>query len=710
MAGLCEGGNEPPGSLKAIYSAVGVNAGSSSTSIQRTLTFPQEEQDSKAEEAVTENIVDFTPAHSLSNVEDAASPTVDKTETVDQSPGPANEEGTWDATGLPRSLPLLQTESMTTLSSFPVQSTRQSARNTYDPLPSAGDAKELLSSTIEDTRVLFHIDGLADINSTFDQHVRITSTTTSGINETISLGPVELSSVLHQSSSTSVIQTDEDKASHVNKSDIETNDSNKDQSVTFMSSSIDTPPKHGIQQGNEFGFPSPIPREPDAYSVYHGPLESSNPYAHWDSDSEEQEHEMELQRIQELSQEELEQDEAMRTSSDELTDDDLEISSPSTSTSTSGRSYLLLLAGNSTIVRLRQKDFAKYLKLNLAARLSLEYDDVRVNRVVLAPPQLLVNVSVVTPSEATDPENALEEEASFDDAVLKEEEPLHLLAETNATLLELSGEEYHVVRLLSLRSHPPDKKLDVDDDLPSTSTIISDRHNDVELVIYTAVGGACALVILATLFITFGRYLRIADIQWPWRRPKSMYSSWTLPSTHLRHRRMGDEYPATTATPPTVIYSGSFAARAAAASSSANSWVDEYQAQSSVILTDDAASAGGGAMLGIGAMKLSTANPLYTDLEMGGAAGNVIMGHNAALYAETPSVQRHQSPSKLHIFSCRPGSIVIPAAVPAPQHHVRRNIPDSVQPQTKAAADTRPLDVRVKEDLRLGHDNPNYQM
>jgi hypothetical protein len=149
-----------------------------------------------------------------------------------------------------------------------------------------------------------------------------------------------------------------------------------------------------------------------------------------------------------------------------------------------------------------------------------------------------------------------------------------------------------------------------------------------------------------------------------------------------------DEYPSVTAAPPTVIYSGSFAARAA------NSWVDEYQAQSSVVLADDTIGTG---MMGVGAMKFPARNPLYTDLEMNGTAGNVIMGHNT----ETLSIQRHQSPSKLHMFSCRPSSIVIPATMSTPHHQVRRSL--------HVTKETHPLDVRIREDYRLGHDNPNFQ-
>lgn len=640
-----------------------------------------------------------TPSPSVIN----ASPTIDKTETVDQSPCPANDGVLRDVTGSPSERSSSKTPEIVTISSSlsPIQN---EVFIQEDVFPSTADSNQSSSSYIEVSGILISIDSVPTLEPLDDSNAKSSSLQTNKIDETISLGPIEISSILHEIISTSVLQTDNDITLHPNRSDVEGIISSSSSPAEQISASK-TPINNAnatkeqaivpLTKKSETDLSSPEPPEQKKHVVHHGPLESSDPYAHWDSDSEEQEHEMELQRLQELPKEETEHDKEynalIRTSGNPVDESSLPSSSPSPSSPTTGRSYLLLLAGNSTIVRLRQKDFAKYLKLNLAARLSLEYDDVRVNRVVLAPPQLLVNVSVVTPSEAAaviDSEEMVGEETVLDNDLLKEEEPLHMLAETNATLLELSGEEYHVVRLLSLHSHPSEKKLHEDEEgLPATSTIISDRHSNIELVIYTGIGSACALVFLVTLFITFGRYLRTADLQWPWHRPESLYSSWTLPSNHLRHRRM-DEYPSLTAAPPTVIYSGSFAARAA------NSWVDEYQAQSSVVLADDT---GGTGMLGVGAMKFPSGNPLYTDLEMGGTAGNVIMGHNT----ETLSMQRHQSPSKLHMFSCRPGSIVIPAAMPTPHHQVRINL--------QVTKETHPLDVRIREDYRLGHDNPNFQ-
>lgn len=626
-----------------------------------------------------------TPSPFVNN----ASPTIDKTETVDQSPGPAND----GVTGSPSERSPPDSPEIVTMSSS--LSTIQTDIFLQDEVFSGtADSNQSLSSYSEVSGILISIDGVPTLEPLDDSNAKSSSLQANRVDESISLGPVEISSILHEIISTSMLQTDNDIILQSNRSDVEGITSSPAERIT--ASKTFTAKEQAIvpvTKLSEAGLSSPEPAE-DKHVVYHGPFETNDPYAHWDSDSEEQEHEMELQRLQELPEEDTRHDEkyntVIRTSGNPVDQGSAPSSSPAPSSPTTGRSYLLLLAGNSTIVQLRQKDFAKYLKLNLAARLSLEYDDVRVNRVVLAPPQLLVNVSVVTPSEpatAIDSEEMVGEEAVLDSDVLKEEEPLHMLAETNATLLELSGEEYHVVRLLSLHSHPSEKGLVEEQGLPATSTIISERQSNIELVIYTGIGGACAVVFLVTIFITFGRYLRTADVQWPWHRPESLYSTWTLPSSHLRHSRM-HEYPSATATPPTVIYSGSFAARAA------NSWVDEYQAQSSVVLADDT---GGTGMLGVGVMKFPAGNPFYTDLEMGGAVGNVIMGHNT----EALSMQRHQSPSKLHMFSCRPGSIVIPAAMPTPHHQVKRNL--------QVMKDTHPLDVRIREDYRLGHDNPNFQ-
>jgi len=135
---------------------------------------------------------------------------------------------------------------------------------------------------------------------------------------------------------------------------------------------------------------------------------------------------------------------------------------------TPSRWFVLLLSGNSTVAQMRRTDFAKYLKLNLAARLSLEYDEVKINRVLVVPPRLMVNVSVVPVSERTSsaaaaaavaavasssfsswsPSASDKTSATISDRVVEDDDPLHNLVETNATLMELSGEEYRVSRIV----------------------------------------------------------------------------------------------------------------------------------------------------------------------------------------------------------------------------------------------------------------------
>ncbi|KAK3930557.1 Neuroblast differentiation-associated protein AHNAK [Frankliniella fusca] len=188
------------------------------------------------------------------------------------------------------------------------------------------------------------------------------------------------------------------------------------------------------------------------------------------------------------------------------------------------RWYLLLLAGNSTTVRLRQKDFAKYLKLNLAARLSVEYNDLRVNRVEFKP-LLMVNVTI------------------FSRPKDNEEAPLHMLADTNATLLELSGEEYHVVRFITI---PNDEALaslasgGFQADSYTGTVPRGDWHVDMGVAVYFAIAAALVSILLAVFLVGLWRYVRAlaAEVRWPWRRYKP-YSlpRWSLP---LQHRLCAD--------------------------------------------------------------------------------------------------------------------------------------------------------------------------
>lgn len=308
-----------------------------------------------------------------------------------------------------------------------------------------------------------------------------------------------------------------------------------------------------------------------------------------------------------------------------------------------GRWFILLLAGNSTIVKLRQNDFAKYLKLNLAARLSLEYDEIKVNRVVLAPPRLMVNVSVVPANEGIN-EN-LDEEIDLEDKIFGEEEaPLHKLAETNATLLELSGEEYHVVRFLSLRSQQP---IQMEDSPSATSLIISDRHMDIEMVIYIVVGGTCALAILITFCVGLYRYLRTAPVNWPWKGSKPRFTApWSLP----RHQRMGEEPTPSIGGPLTVIYSGSFVDRTAPNS---GSWIEDCQPPSVSESVD-----------------IPRQQPVYGFGALSNTALPELCDSFSTLGQESP---RFNLDNKLHILGCRPNHFLLPHQ-PARSNHDHKDV------------------------------------
>lgn len=210
--------------------------------------------------------------------------------------------------------------------------------------------------------------------------------------------------------------------------------------------------------------------------------------------------------------------------------------------------YILILTGNSTIVQRRRTDFTKYLRLNLAARLSVEYDDVKVNNVLLAPPRILVNVSVYAPSDDVAEESQLDLKEKFEE---KGEGSLHKLAESNATLLELSGEEYHVVRFLSLQAPlqaaPPGPVAAAQRDEPHLTALSSSRHEDIEYVIYTFLGSACACAVLLTLFLALNKYFKKWK-QWEWRWKREKNERVRLPQETDKHCTI----------PPAVIYSGGF--------------------------------------------------------------------------------------------------------------------------------------------------------
>lgn len=92
---------------------------------------------------------------------------------------------------------------------------------------------------------------------------------------------------------------------------------------------------------------------------------------------------------------------------------------------------LLSISGNSTIVKLRKKDFLTYLKMNLASLIGSEFDLVRVTSISYTP-GVLVNVSL---------------DWSLQKRILKS---LKSLASHNDTLLDLSGEHFNLTEYVPM--------------------------------------------------------------------------------------------------------------------------------------------------------------------------------------------------------------------------------------------------------------------
>lgn len=90
---------------------------------------------------------------------------------------------------------------------------------------------------------------------------------------------------------------------------------------------------------------------------------------------------------------------------------------------------VFVLSGNATVAGRRQRDLGTYLRLNLAARLDADYNDVAINRILLSAHSVLANISV-EPSH------------------LAAGKGLEALGRGNVTLLELSGAEFQVERII----------------------------------------------------------------------------------------------------------------------------------------------------------------------------------------------------------------------------------------------------------------------
>ncbi|XP_046388179.1 uncharacterized protein LOC124157487 [Ischnura elegans] len=284
--------------------------------------------------------------------------------------------------------------------------------------------------------------------------------------------------------------------------------------------------------------PSSPPTEDDSSPSPTLPPSTPSPFAMWDEASAEQEVEMEAghqPRPAHLA--------AASTSlllsaphpSDEPTDDaedaeDREDDGEDNvdADEDSQPSFLLVLVGNSTVARLRRRDFAKYVRVNLAARLSVEYDQVTIESVVLAPPSILVNVTVATEGASTAPLRAL----------LR-------MAQTNATLLELSGEEFRVSRVITSTSLLTPKEI-------TDGSTAALKHEQLERSVFSASGAALAVLVLVTVALGAAARFRRGRCAGSKAPPVEPPLPPPPPPPPLRPRRRP-------LAPPKVIYTGAFA-------------------------------------------------------------------------------------------------------------------------------------------------------
>jgi len=134
---------------------------------------------------------------------------------------------------------------------------------------------------------------------------------------------------------------------------------------------------------------------------------------------------------------------------------------------------LFVLSGNTKVANRRQRDLGTYLRLNLAARLDADYNDVAINRILLTQDSILANISV---------------------------EPSHLvgigavgletLAQGNVTLLELSGHEFTVDRIIRVTELVDQREINME--------MASERANS-EVNVYGAVGAVFLFLMVALL-------------------------------------------------------------------------------------------------------------------------------------------------------------------------------------------------------------------
>ena len=176
------------------------------------------------------------------------------------------------------------------------------------------------------------------------------------------------------------------------------------------------------------------------------------------------------------------------------------------------RWFVLVLDGNCSVIKQRMTAFVTFLKAALSSKLSVDYEDVFVPS-VFCDKTFMVNISLDT---LKNPEV---------------ERRLRTLAEANTTLLEISQEIFYLEKILTKRSSG-EKQL--------VHAAVK-KPDDMELVIYIAVGCMCVFILLSVVVVVLIRVCRQdgdhldmgkphlhhiipRSLDFPIRRPNVIYS------------------------------------------------------------------------------------------------------------------------------------------------------------------------------------------
>ena len=144
---------------------------------------------------------------------------------------------------------------------------------------------------------------------------------------------------------------------------------------------------------------------------------------------------------------------------------------------------LLSISGNSTIVKLRKKDFLTYLKMNLASLIGSEFDLVRVTSISYTP-GVLVNVSL---------------DWSLQKRILKS---LKSLASHNDTLLDLSGEHFNLTEYVPMDEILRPKALSPLEGSTNVGGAAAADPRQMQTLIYLIIGITIAFILTSTLIFS----------------------------------------------------------------------------------------------------------------------------------------------------------------------------------------------------------------